>query len=563
MQLRFGTRTIIKSLLIAAGIPSLVAAQAPVQVPGYQQPIPAQGQAFPGYQQPVVARPSEIATAAVHVPQNVGAGTSSGAIGGHYQIPVGTTSPPALPASTGYSLSDQTAAVPAVANNRSLQAPNAFPTRLASFPASDDVSTAEATEAASVSETSELKTKVASYPEPVYNGPIVGSQIDYSCNGLPWCEGPANSGCFVSLEALSFFVNKPTAATFGDVASERVVTVNGISYQFENSLDSSWLANDAAWGQRLEFGNIKGDCGWYASLWNVKQVQEYTAQGVSFIPSDPSLLMSGFVDSNGDGFDDDLNGNDIYGRSGEDIGYFDPGPPAGFIPTLDGRPDIPAPIDGNDALIWNQTFATVTSSNKLTIANFELNRLVRLPGYSWNHEIDYYYGVRYMKVRDIYNITANGGFLDQSFWNAESDNNLIGPQVGLRWSKRAKAIGFSVDGRFLAAYNRQDNDLRGSTGTNIVTVGAPNGPSALTAESFLDGFGNDAFSPAGELRADMVLKISRSLGFKVGYTGVVMGEISRASPKIVYALPRSSLQDVESDTTLISHGVNFGIEYNR
>jgi hypothetical protein len=396
-----------------------------------------------------------------------------------------------------------------------------------------------------------------------FSGPSVGSDMDYSCNGMPWCDGPSNSGFFVSLEALVFFMSKPQVATFGDDASERNVTVNGVTYMIENSLDSSWLSNDGGWGQRLELGNVNQDCGWFVSLWNVKQAQTYSTSGVSFVPADPNGLMRGFVDGNADSIDDDLNGNNIFGRNGQDLGTFDAGPPPGFIPPFDGTPDVGAPIDVNDMVSWLQTYSNVTSSNKLTLINAELNRLYRVPGHSWSHEIDYYYGLRYMQVKDIYNITANGGFLDQSVWNAESDNNLIGPQIGMRWSRRNKAVGFSVDGRFFAAYNRQDNDLRGYTASNFAANGAANNPAALTSESFVDGFGNDAFSPTGELRADMILKMSRSWAFKVGYTGLVVGDVSRASPKIVYALPRSSLRDVESDTTLISHGVNFGLEYNR
>lgn len=383
------------------------------------------------------------------------------------------------------------------------------------------------------------------------------------CTDMPWCSGPSNSGYFASLEALLFFVNKPNVATFGDEASERLVSVNSVVFSFENSLDTSWINNDGGWGQRFEFGNIKCESGWFASFWNIKQVQTYNVTGVNFAPSDPFSLMSGFFDGNNDGFDDDLNNNQVYGRSGRDLGTFDAGPPPGFIAPFDGIPDAGAATDTNDMIVYLQTFSQVASSNKLTMQNFELNRLLRLPGHSWNNEFDYYYGVRYLKVRDQYNVTASGGFLDQSFWHAESDNNLIGPQIGARWSRRARAVGFSVDGRFLAAYNQQDNDLRGQYASNLTSVGGANAPAALTRLSFIDGFGNDEFSAAGEIRADMVLKMSRSWAFKVGYTGLIVDNISRASPKIVYALPASSLQDVDSNTTLLSHGVNFGLEYNR
>jgi hypothetical protein len=383
------------------------------------------------------------------------------------------------------------------------------------------------------------------------------------CNDLSWCDRPSNSGYFASIDALLFFINKPAAATFGDDASEFMVTVNGITFLFENSLDSSWMVNEDAWGQRLDLGNIKQEGGWFVSLWNVRQSQSHTATGVSFSAADPFGLMRGFADGNADGIDDDLNGNNIYGRNGEDLGTFDAGPPAGFIPPFDGQPDAGAPIDIGDMLVMLQTFNNVVSSNKLTLINAELNQIYRMPGHTWAREVDYYYGIRYLNVNDDYRIVANGGFLDQSAWNAESENSLIGPQIGMRWSRRSNVIGFSVDGRFFAAYNRQRNTLNGYTASNFAGNGAANSPAALTSESFVDGFDNDAFSPSGELRADMTAKISRSWACKVGYTGLIVGDISRASPKIAYALPRSSLVDVESDTTLISHGVNFGLEYNR
>jgi hypothetical protein len=589
MLLRFGTRTFIKSLLIAAGLPAMLAAQSPYTLPSYpQNPAGAPaGYSVPtGYGVPAgyVSQPQATANAPASIPVSGGAAVPGySAVGYNNGLMPSSVAPNISGPSAGIpnvSASSGTVAsqYPASSMPNSVQVPGfgmpgaaiqrpSMPTRLVSNSTFTDEPTMSTSDAFNASNT-QLASCQTCGPTGYsggtgYSGPTVGSDVDYSCNGMPWCDGPSNSGFFVSLEALVFFMNKPQVATFGDDASERNVTVNGVTYRIENSLDSSWLSNSGGWGQRLELGNVNQDCGWFVSLWNVKQAQTYSTSGVSFVPADPNGLMRGFVDGNADSIDDDLNGNNIYGRNGQDLGTFDAGPPPGFIPPFDGTPDVGAPVDVNDMVSWLQTYSNVTSSNKLTLINAELNRLYRVPGHSWSHEVDYYYGIRYLQVKDIYNITANGGFLDQSVWNTESDNNLIGPQIGMRWSRRTKAVGFSVDGRFFAAYNRQDNDLRGYTASNFAANGAANNPAALTSESFVDGFGNDAFSPTGELRADMILKMSRSWAFKVGYTGLVVGDVSRASPKVVYALPRSSLRDVESDTTLISHGVNFGLEYNR
>lgn len=616
MPMRLGTRAFFKSLLLMAGLPSLLAAQGPASLPSYQpsgylaQPpsvtgVPnvvappawnnqstaiqnrnastfatggsaylPQAQTGPYSTQPQAGMAAT--SAASNAPQvisqqpfnNVPAYQSQG-ISGTVSQPVANVANP------GSSVGTPAQPVGFGANILGKRSDSLAPTsgseafgKLKPFPSLSSMPILGGGADRSVSGTGEplrinAPAQFASFQESEY---AVGEPIastSEGCTDMPWCSGPSNSGYFASLEALLFFVNKPNVATFGDEASERLVSVNSVVYNFENSLDTSWMSNDGGWGQRLEFGNIKCDSGWFASFWNIKQVQSYNVTGVNFAPSDPFSLMSGFYDGNNDGIDDDLNNNRIYGRSGQDLGTFDAGPPAGFILPFDGTPDVGAATDTNDMIVYLQTFSQVASTNKLTMQNFELNRLLRLPGHNWNSELDYYYGVRYLKVRDEYNVTASGGFLDQSFWHAASDNNLIGPQIGARWSRRAKAIGFSVDGRFLAAYNQQDNDLRGGYASNLSTFGAANAPAALTRLSFIDGFGNDAFSAAGELRADMVLKMSRSWAFKVGYTGLIIDNISRASPKIVYALPASSLQDVDSNTTLLSHGINFGLEYNR
>jgi hypothetical protein len=635
MPMRLGTRAFFKSLLILAGLPTLLAAQGPVSLPSYQpsgyiaqpqsvggvpnvvappasstqfgstqtrnsSPFAAGNQVTTGSNSvvpqvqtgPYAAQPFSTSSSAsptvngfVPSPQtNIGQQVSGGlptfqptANQGiqvpSNQAPVNQSLP--YQASTGSSTGTTAQPVGFVGNIMGQRSDSLEPTsgteafgKLKPFPSLSSMPMLTRNSEGSESRNGEslrinAPAQFASFQESEF---AVGEPIastSEGCADMPWCSGPSNSGYFASLEALLFFVNKPNVATFGDEASERMVSVNSVTFSFENSLDTSWLSNDGGWGQRFEFGNIKCDSGWFASFWNIKQVQSYNVTGVNFAPSDPFFLMSGFFDGNNDGIDDDLNNNRIYGRSGEDLGTFNAGPPAAFIPPFDGTPDVGAPTDTNDMIVYLQTFSQVASSNKLTMQNFELNRLLRLPGHNWNNEFDYYYGVRYLKVRDQYNVTASGGFLDQSFWHAESDNNLIGPQIGARWSRRARAIGFSLDGRFLAAYNQQDNDLRGQYASNLTNVGGVNAPAALTRMSFIDGFGHDEFSAAGELRADMVLKMSRSWAFKVGYTGLIIDNISRASPKIVYALPASSLQDVDSNTTLLSHGINFGLEYNR
>jgi len=65
------------------------------------------------------------------------------------------------------------------------------------------------------------------------------------------------------------------------------------------------------------------------------------------------------------------------------------------------------------------------------------------------------------------------------------------------------------------------------------------------------------------LRLQAILPINDWAAFRLGYTGFVVGGISRASQKVDYVLPRFGLNRSASNETVVFNSFNLGFEINR
>lgn len=370
-----------------------------------------------------------------------------------------------------------------------------------------------------------------------------------------------NNRLFLQLDLLTWSVSAPNVVTIGDTASEGVVNVGGNSYFRSNSLNTGFINSDWSLGGRLDFGRIEDRRGWMGSVLFHRHDDELAATGVWFVPSDPDGLMLGYQDSDNDGIDDDVNNNQIHGRSGQDLGTPDATTPGTFIAPFDGTPDQGAPIDSGDLVNWLITFSTFTATNSTDLTGFELMDVFR-PNGAGVHTVDWFYGLRYLEFRERFGVVASGGTLDTSSWNVDSDNDILGPQIGVRWAANREWFRFTAEGRFLAGYNFQSDRLNGGIAMNA-SAGGSNGPVALEASSFNSLQHNSEFSPMGEWRMEASYYASSWLAFRIGYTGMAIGGVSRASPKVSYALPNFGLTGAGSDETLLVNGLNIGLEINR
>lgn len=393
----------------------------------------------------------------------------------------------------------------------------------------------------------------------VENDFVVDTNL-YSCDPQP-------SKFFVTYDYLLWTISPPKTSTIGSSQLEGDYTRGGVTTNYQNSLSTSFLDFEFHSGHRVEFGCRDCDSGWLIGFASGEQTQGLSTEAAIFLPAEPGFpdlsqsFLAGYTDGNGDGFDDDLNLNNFFGRFGEDVGT--PDGMGGFALPLDGTPDLPAPADTGDLQIYLPVFSEASVRNSVKLANLEAMYFTKMHGDA-HSEFEFLYGVRFLDLEDYFAFSGTGGSLDAMSMSVTSENQLLGFQVGAKWRKSFGSWYLNAEGRFLAATNMQDNKMFGTIATNIATnSNGQNGPINLTPQSFNYVASNNEFSPLGELRLQAVLPINHCVAFRLGYTGFVAGGISRASQRVDYVLPRFGLNSTASDETVVFSSFNLGFEINR
>jgi hypothetical protein len=415
-------------------------------------------------------------------------------------------------------------------------------------------------------------------------------------------------GWFGSYERLNWSTSRAERHTLGDNSRMFVASADGFGLVEQlSSFDQSVRHAPLAWGNRYQLGYWDGPTGWMAGILDFDhQVQETvdTQVAINFVNPDitqlyidagfiPALnpnnihvtMLSGFVDIDNDGIDDDRN-ND--GRGGR------------FVDTdADGVPDTLASagneVDFGDLVILPTRFDHVLTRNSVETSGVELMKMYRLRPLHNESIVEFAVGARYMEVNEDFTVNAQGGFGNafttlgsapnnnnviaplrvQSFWDNRIDNNIVGPQLAARWYSRRGAWNFIVEGRFLAGFNFQNVEQRGQLAGNIpsgiVNAGNPAAPNFVPLVNAPLAFNNvnfnhyerfEEFTPIGELRVETAYQITKSIALKGGFTGMYQNGIGRASSMIVYQLPTLGIsQDNREDVW--TAGFNFGVEVNR
>jgi hypothetical protein len=370
-----------------------------------------------------------------------------------------------------------------------------------------------------------------------------------------------NEGFFFQYDLLLMTINVPNRSTIGDVDSERIVTVNGVSFNLTNSLNTSFIEPNISGFSRFEFGNMEANRGWIGNVIFGENEQRLFTTGVSFVPSDPQGLLVGYFDGNGDGVDDDLNLNTVYGRHGQDLGTPDSSSPTGYTLPLDGTPDVGAPIDAGDQVTWLVTFDDFDARNFTEMTGVEWMYAWRRPT-ARGHSLDLFGGIRYLQINEQFSFTGSGGVLDTTSLTTDVDNGIVGPQVGGRWIYRNGFFSLAAESRFLLGVNFQGAQQTGSIASNAQATGT-NEPAALFPNSASYATNAEYFAPGAEIRVDSRFNINRYVALRLGYTGMFLGGIGRASPKVVYELPNFGLSSGASQEALLANALTLGVEVNR
>jgi hypothetical protein len=339
----------------------------------------------------------------------------------------------------------------------------------------------------------------------------------------------------------------------------------------------------------------------------------------------------------------DLNGNGIFGPNGRDRGLASPY--TGTNAQVDGVPDrelnnggstaVPGPgqivqnlpIDYGDAVPLPLVFGNLTQQLTTSMWGTEVSRMWRLHPGPRGGNWDVFSGARYFRFSDQYNVNATGGILDASYWNTASYNNLVGPQIGYRWTKKWTRLSFSTEGRLTTAANFQtirQNGVIGSNLTNILqtsqpvyttvttpaaqtagvgvgpnnnattglNTGGPAGSDAPNSQTTYQtqqannpgggipdhrvdqplnllrtGFSSTAnavtFSPLVEFRAKLNYQVFQGMTLSAGWTGIYADGMARAPYMVDYTLPSMGILANNNSQYIFVNGLSLGVEVNR
>jgi hypothetical protein len=198
-------------------------------------------------------------------------------------------------------------------------------------------------------------------------------------------------------------------------------------------------------------------------------------------------------------------------------------------------------------------FDTLSIYNENTTWNIELNYLYRFLPFHNNGVMELFLGFRYFEFNEMFKLEGVGRQYDSTFMLTESQNHIAAPQIGVRLFKKFPSrFMISAEGRFFEGYN----SLNAHQWTKMLSTDL--GISNSTSTHQFSG----RWNPAVEARFDFRYQMTRSISARVGWTGMWIDGIARASHIINYEIPIPGIR-LEKREGLFIHGITAGIDINR
>ncbi|MBX3426568.1 MAG: BBP7 family outer membrane beta-barrel protein [Pirellulales bacterium] len=251
----------------------------------------------------------------------------------------------------------------------------------------------------------------------------------------------------------------------------------------------------------------------------------------------------------GDLLIDDLNGNAING----------------FIFIVDPVTDaiIGLLTDWGDLARFNVAFDTMAVRNTTRTDGVEVMHTwdidtSHLPVKEQRNSFQFGIGARFFKMKDTFYWDGRGSILGRTYQETIADNQIVGPQIRAAWNQQHKRWSMGVDARCLLGYNVTDIGQTAAFGENL----APGQPNSLlyTQPTFSTaGKQHNEFSPLVEVRAEARYQVTSALALKLGYTGIFVDNVTRASEVVVYRIPDMGIRG-GGDQEVFINGVDFGFE---
>ena len=373
-----------------------------------------------------------------------------------------------------------------------------------------------------------------------------------------------------------------------------------------NSMDTGQMNSGKTQGNRIEFGRVYGRDGWLFSTYRLNnQVQRLSARNVDMV----------FLDV------ESVRGNrHLQGWLAQMVGYNAP-PPDEFLEDATTGADYAAFAIRDLPL----TFDEVLVENRVDTWGVELMYLRRAGQADGGGSFEFLAGVRYLEFNERFHVQAHGNevfnedatpasvdglanyrftfdlgpdgdptatnwspigpgnVLADSFWLTKAENHIIGPQIGGRWSRQSGRWTLSAEGRFLAGLNMQNIRNQGVLGSDLgrgvpyafdtlvlpssqTLVGYPYVPLLRNPYSFDHTAHIQQWSPGGDLRLELAVALTQSVSVKVGWSGMWLGGIARASAVPDYTISDQSVMDInrsKNNQGVFVNGLNVGLSINR
>ena len=385
-------------------------------------------------------------------------------------------------------------------------------------------------------------------------------------NVSPYGDGPEPAeGFFFTFDGLYWWISTPekTPIGFPDLTRNVYFGPNDTDMVVQsNTHDTGFIKNFDTDGNRYEVGRIIDRWGWFVSHYNL------SGQGTYDTLHDVDMV---FVD-------------DAFGPAGSRLleGWYVDDPVAGTAVLR----DLPVTFDEIDVV------------NRVEHWSVELNAVYRTRRKHHGGFFEFFAGCRYPEFDEEFKVDAIGatltgdsidvwednnrdgtweegtidvgddGFplrtLGNSRWRTRAENNIVGPQVGVRWFRQHGHWRLSTEGRFFAGFNNQNIHQTGVFGSQLDASQLIEGRPAVFDTT---GFENEAdaleFSPGAEFRIDLHYQLTRAISVKVGWTGFYLDGIARASSIINYEVPTMGLNMGNNRQDVFIHGLNIGVEANR
>lgn len=356
-------------------------------------------------------------------------------------------------------------------------------------------------------------------------------------------------GYFFNFDGLMWAVSTPDITDIGNPNVTREVFYSPTASATQgNTYDTSFIGATVSTGQRYEVGYVRDGRGLLFSAFHLNSQTNNFRTG--------AFSMT---------FDDQ-----VWGASGEEhlVGRYTVG---GALVDL--------PVD----------FGSAEIQNRVRTWGVELMGLCRTHELHKGGFLEFFAGARYLEFNDRFTVNAYGwwvgddtededtededtdvtldreGILADSWWRQEAKNHIVGPQVGIRWMKRAGRWWINAEGRFFAGFNTMSAQQKGLLGSELDPTAQELGyPIAMGPSSFTYKSTQNEWSPCVELRAGLDFQWTKNIQLGVGWTGIWIDNVARASNMIDYTLGQSSYMGIlANDQDVFMNGVNFSVKINR